>query len=119
MEIPTVALAIVALIALSFTSATMAKEVVSATPALCEPGILDEMPQHIRKVCLALENSNQLSTALNAYIRNQAAGKYGNTINLHVHLCHIMITIIIIHTTRVFPIGCLRTIFENRKNKIY
>lgn len=74
MEIQTVAIAIVALIALSFTSAAVAKEVVSATPALCEPGILDEMPQHIKKVCVALENSNQLSTALNAYIRNQAAG---------------------------------------------
>lgn len=74
MEIQTIAMAIVALIALSFTSATVAKEVVSATPALCEPGILDEMPQHIKKVCVALENSNQLSTALNAYIRNQAAG---------------------------------------------
>lgn len=46
-----------------------------STPPLCEPGILEEMPQHIRKVCVALENSNQLSNALNAYIRNEAAGK--------------------------------------------
>lgn len=45
------------------------------TPPLCEPGILEEMPPHIRKVCVALENSNQLSNALNAYIRNEAAGK--------------------------------------------
>lgn len=44
------------------------------TPALCEPGVVDEMPQHIKKVCFALENSNQLSSALNAYIRTEAAG---------------------------------------------
>lgn len=43
-------------------------------PPLCEPGIIEEMPAHIKKVCLALENSNQLSTALNQYIRNEAAG---------------------------------------------
>lgn len=43
-------------------------------PPLCEPGIIEEMPMHIKKVCLALENSNQLSTALNQYIRNEAAG---------------------------------------------
>jgi hypothetical protein len=43
-------------------------------PPLCEPGIVEEMPQHIKKVCMALENSNQLSSALNQYIRNEAAG---------------------------------------------
>lgn len=43
-------------------------------PPLCEPGIIEEMPTHIKKVCLALENSNQLSSALNQYIRNEAAG---------------------------------------------
>lgn len=43
------------------------------TPPLCEPGIIEEMPAHIKKVCVALENSNQLSTALNAYIKNEAA----------------------------------------------
>ena len=32
------------------------------------------MPVHIKKVCLALENSNQLSSALSQYIRNEAAG---------------------------------------------
>lgn len=32
------------------------------------------MPTHIKKVCLALENSNQLSSALTQYIRNEAAG---------------------------------------------
>lgn len=46
------------------------------TPPLCEPGIVEDMPTHIKKVCLALENSNQLSTALNQYIRNEAAGVY-------------------------------------------
>lgn len=47
----------------------------AAIPPLCEPGILEDMPTHIKKVCLALENSNQLSSALNQYIRNEAAGK--------------------------------------------
>ena len=47
----------------------------SATiPPLCEPGIIEEMPTQIKKVCLALENSNQLSSALNQYIRSETAG---------------------------------------------
>lgn len=54
-----------------FSCVACSKEL--STPPLCEPGILEEMPQHIRKVCVALENSNQLSNALNAYIRNEAA----------------------------------------------
>lgn len=58
-----------------FSCVACSKEV--STPPLCEPGILEDMPQHIRKVCVALENSNQLSNALNAYIRNEAAGKCG------------------------------------------
>lgn len=47
-------------------------------PPLCEPGIIEEMPPHIKKVCLALENSNQLSSALNQYIRNEGAGMYND-----------------------------------------
>jgi len=45
-------------------------------PPLCESGIVEEMPPHIKKVCMALENSNQLSSALNQYIRSEAAGAY-------------------------------------------
>lgn len=45
----------------------------AAATALCEPTVIDEMPSHIKKVCLALENSNQLSTALTAYLRNEAS----------------------------------------------
>lgn len=75
MELQMIIIVFVALIALSITNISAAKETAN-TPPLCEPGILEEMPQHIKKVCLALENSNQLSTALNAYIRNEAAGKY-------------------------------------------
>lgn len=52
------------------------------TPPLCEPGIVEDMPTHIKKVCLALENSNQLSTALNQYIRNEAAGAYMRELSL-------------------------------------
>lgn len=69
-----VVIAFVALIVLSVTNESTSKEIIS-TPALCEPGILESMPPHIRKVCLALENSNQLSSALNQYIHNEAAGK--------------------------------------------
>lgn len=64
--------ALLAIIAMSMMNVSANKDAV--TPPLCEPGILEEMPPHIKKVCNALENSNQLSTALNAYIRNEAAG---------------------------------------------
>ncbi|XP_065372201.1 dromyosuppressin [Calliphora vicina] len=40
---------------------------------LCQPGIIEEMPTHIKKVCMALENSDQLSSALKSYINNEAA----------------------------------------------
>lgn len=73
MEYQIVVIAIVALFMVSVTNVS-GKEVIG-TPALCEPGLMDSMPPHIRKVCLALENSNQLSNALNAYIHNEAAGK--------------------------------------------
>lgn len=66
--------AFAALLTLSTVVTAMSKDS-NSPPALCEPGILEEMPQHIKKVCIALENSNQLSSALNAYIRNEAAGK--------------------------------------------
>jgi len=31
-------------------------------PPLCQSGIVEEMPPHIRKVCQALENSDQLTS---------------------------------------------------------
>lgn len=37
-------------------------------------GVYEEMPKHIKKVCMALENSYELSAALSTYIRNEAAG---------------------------------------------
>lgn len=69
---------VAALVALSmFDSCQSASSpvILSSVPPLCEPGIIDEMPPHIRKVCLALENSNQLSNALQAYIKNEAQGE--------------------------------------------
>lgn len=66
--------AFVACIVMSVTNVSTSKEVVNA-PALCAPDIIESMPPHIRKVCIALENSNQLSSALNQYIHNEAAGK--------------------------------------------
>lgn len=64
----------VAIFAITQSSSTPLPLNSANTPPLCEPGIIEEMPTHIKKVCLALENSNQLSTALNQYIRNEAAG---------------------------------------------
>jgi hypothetical protein len=64
-----------------FIISCRAAAILSQTPPLCEPGIIEEMPTHIKKVCVALENSNQLSNALNAYIKNEAAGE-----NLYVIL---------------------------------
>jgi hypothetical protein len=58
-----------------FVIGCRAAAILNQTPPLCEPGIVEEMPTHIRKVCVALENSNQLSNALNAYIKNEAAGE--------------------------------------------
>lgn len=66
---------LVAIIALTLTNVTCNKDSTNRPP-LCEPDILEEMPPHIKKVCIALENSNQLSSALNAYIRNEAAGNF-------------------------------------------
>lgn len=48
--------------------------------SLCDPGVVEEMPPHIRKVCLALKNSNNLSSALNAFIENEAQCKYSTYI---------------------------------------
>lgn len=75
MEYQTIVLALLACIALSVSNVSSTKEIVNA-PALCAPDIVESMPAHIRKVCIALENSNQLSSALNQYIHNEAAGKY-------------------------------------------
>lgn len=74
MEFQTLITAFIALVMLFERNVTASKDPLN-TPALCEPGVVDEMPPHIKKVCLALENSNQLSSALNAYIRNEAAGE--------------------------------------------
>ncbi|XP_013111411.2 dromyosuppressin [Stomoxys calcitrans] len=45
----------------------------STVAPLCQPGIIEEMPPHIKKVCMALENSDQLTSALKTYINNEAA----------------------------------------------
>ncbi|XP_022209585.1 dromyosuppressin [Drosophila obscura] len=51
-------------------------------PPLCQAGIVEEMPQHIRKVCMALENSDQLTTALKSYINNEASALVANSDDL-------------------------------------
>lgn len=75
MDYQSIIIVLVAIIALTFTNVSCNKEV-SNRPPLCEPEILEDMPPHIKKVCIALENSNQLSNALNAYIRNEANGNF-------------------------------------------
>ncbi|XP_052867658.1 dromyosuppressin isoform X2 [Anopheles cruzii] len=42
-------------------------------PPLCENRLIEDLPPKFRKVCAALENSNQFAEALNAYIRKEAA----------------------------------------------
>ncbi|XP_016940171.1 dromyosuppressin [Drosophila suzukii] len=51
-------------------------------PPLCQTGIVEEMPPHIRKVCQALENSDQLSSALKSYINNEASALVANSDDL-------------------------------------
>ncbi|XP_058059880.1 dromyosuppressin isoform X2 [Anopheles bellator] len=45
----------------------------AAMPPLCENRLIEDLPPKFRKVCAALENSNQFAEALNAYIRKEAA----------------------------------------------
>lgn len=67
--------AILALVVI-FNVQTAANPVIpDAIPPICEPGIVEEMPPHIKKVCMALENSARLNYALTNYIRNEAPGK--------------------------------------------
>ena len=65
---------IVLLTAAVLALATMHSVAASPVPPLCDPNFVEEMPPQIKKVCLALENSNQLSNALTAYLRNEASG---------------------------------------------
>ncbi|KMZ05541.1 uncharacterized protein Dsimw501_GD21092, isoform A [Drosophila simulans] len=51
-------------------------------PPLCQSGIVEEMPPHIRKVCQALENSDQLTSALKSYINNEASALVANSDDL-------------------------------------
>ncbi|XP_030571981.1 dromyosuppressin [Drosophila novamexicana] len=56
-------------------------EAASQAP-LCQPGIFEEMPEHIKKVCMALENSDQLNSALKSYINNEASALVANSDDL-------------------------------------
>lgn len=50
----------------------------SAAPqasTVCDPAVVDDMPAHIKKACIALENSGELMNALRLYLRNEVAGK--------------------------------------------
>lgn len=68
---------ILAIVVVYSAQTISANPVVSdSMPPICEPGILEEMPPHIKKVCSALENSARLNYALNSYIRNEAPGEW-------------------------------------------
>ncbi|KAL7730865.1 hypothetical protein ACLKA6_003621 [Drosophila palustris] len=54
----------------------------SQAAPLCAPGIVNEMPEHIKKVCSALDNSIQLSSALTSYINNEASALVANSDDL-------------------------------------
>lgn len=70
---------IVAIIVCSLVFSSVLVSCYASTVApLCQPGIIEGMPPHIRKVCMALENSDQLTTALKTYINNEAASKLLN-----------------------------------------
>lgn len=58
--------------------ATFQSKLCASMAPLCEPGIIEAMPGHIRNMCFALENSDQLSSVLRGYIQNEAAGKESN-----------------------------------------
>ena len=61
------------LLAALFVAVMMGGVRANSVPALCDPSVIEEMPPQIKKVCMALENSNQLSNALNAYLRTEAS----------------------------------------------
>ncbi|XP_011204575.2 dromyosuppressin [Bactrocera dorsalis] len=44
-----------------------------AVPPFCQSGMVEDMPPHIQKVCSALNNSEQLATALKSYLNSEAA----------------------------------------------
>lgn len=46
----------------------LALETRAMPPAQCSPGLLDEVPPRIRKVCVALSTIYELGTAMENYI---------------------------------------------------
>ncbi|KAG5668820.1 hypothetical protein PVAND_016743 [Polypedilum vanderplanki] len=77
-----ISLAFVVLASLHTIESTPVIASASSLPPLCEPGIVEELPTHIKKVCAALLNSNQLSSALTQYIRSEAAALMVNSEDL-------------------------------------
>lgn len=59
-------------------------------PPFCQSGMVEDMPPHIQKVCSALNNSEQLATALKSYLNSEAAGKifhFQNFENFKIFIC--------------------------------
>lgn len=75
MEYQMAVISFFALIVLSVVQLSAANEIPS-TPAICEPGVLGSMAPHIRKDCMPLENSNELSNEESGYITDEDYGKW-------------------------------------------
>lgn len=48
--------------------AVLAGQIGALPPAQCSPGLLDEVPPRIRKVCAALSTIYELSSAMETYL---------------------------------------------------
>ncbi|KAI4477747.1 hypothetical protein M0804_012575 [Polistes exclamans] len=46
-------------------------EIFAMPPAQCSPGLLDEVPPRVRKICAALSTIYQLSSAMESYVNDK------------------------------------------------
>lgn len=60
------------------------------TSYLCDSALFESRPNHIKRVCLALENSHDLTNQINSYLKSQESGKlnkpYIKTNNRDTHV---------------------------------
>ncbi|XP_043485351.1 myosuppressin [Polistes fuscatus] len=48
-------------------------EIFAMPPAQCSPGLLDEVPPRVRKICAALSTIYQLSSAMESYVNDKVS----------------------------------------------
>ncbi|XP_001601243.2 myosuppressin [Nasonia vitripennis] len=63
--------AMLTLLCLCAVLATLCGEAHGMPPAQCSPGLLDEVPPRIRKVCAALSTIYELGSAMENYINDK------------------------------------------------